>query len=97
MRIISFRTLKDFIEKHPHSAAPLADWFSKAKAGEWTGLNDIKKTFNSVDYVGNKRYVFNVGGNNYRLVAMIFFEVKQVYIRFIGTHKEYDRIDSKNI
>ena len=97
MRIIAFRTIKNFIKKHPEASVSLIEWHIKAKAEEWMSINDIKKTFNSVDYVGNKRYVFNIGGNNYRLVAMIFFEVQQIYIRFIGTHKEYDRIDSKNI
>ena len=58
----------------------------------------IKQTFNSVDYVGNNRFVFNVKGNDYRLVAIISFNAKKVYIRFIGTHAEYDKIkDIKNI
>ena len=97
MRIIAFRTIKNFIRKHPEASVPLIEWYTKAKEGEWANINEIKKTFNSVDYVGNKRFVFNIGGNNYRLVGMIFFEVQQIYIRFIGTHKEYDKIDSKNI
>jgi mRNA interferase HigB len=53
----------------------------------------MKKTFNSVDVVGNDRYVFNIKGNSYRLVAMIFFDIRTIYIRFIGTHSEYDKID----
>ena len=97
MRIIAFRTIKDFIKIRPEANAPLIEWHAKAKESEWTCFQDIRKTFNSVDYVGNKHYVFNVGGNNYRLVAMIFFEVKQLYIRFIGTHEEYNKIDCKNI
>ncbi len=64
---------------------------------KWGNIQDIKKTFNSVDYAGNKRYVFNIGGNNYRLVAMIFFEVGHLYIRFVGTHAEYDKIDSSSV
>ena len=59
---------------------------------------DIRKTFNSVDYVGNQRYVFNINGNNFRLIVMIFMTAKSVYIRFVGTHAEYDKItDIKNI
>ena len=97
MRIIAFCTIRNFISKHPEASASLIEWHIKAKEGAWANINDIKKTYNSVDYVGNKRYVFNIGGNNFRIVAMIFFEVQQIYIRFIGTHNEYDKIDSKNI
>ncbi|RZK73606.1 MAG: type II toxin-antitoxin system HigB family toxin, partial [Pedobacter sp.] len=57
----------------------------------------IKNDFNHVDYVGNDRYVFNIKGNTYRLVTMIFFDTRTIYIRFIGTHKEYDKVDCKNI
>ncbi len=63
----------------------------------WDSLNDIKQTFNSVDYIGNYRYVFNIKGYDYRLVAIINFASKKIYIRFIGTHAEYDKIDCSNI
>ena len=97
MRVITFATIRDFVKKHPASVVPFAEWYAKAKAAKWGNIQDIKKTFNSVDYAGNKRYVFNIGGNNYRLVAMIFFEVGHLYIRFVGTHGEYDKIDSSNV
>ena len=64
--------------------------------GNWTCFADIKQTFNSVDYVGNNRFVFNIKGNNYRIVAIVIFASKKVYIRFVGNHKEYDKIDCKN-
>lgn len=57
----------------------------------------MKKTFNSVDAVGNDRYVFNIKGNSYRIVAMIFFDIRTIYIRFVGTHKEYDKVDCKTV
>lgn len=57
----------------------------------------MKKDFNHVDYVGNDRYVFNIKGNTYRLVTMIFFDKRTIYIRFIGTHNEYDKVDCKSI
>lgn len=57
----------------------------------------MKKTFNSVDTVGNDRYVFNIKGNNYRIIAMIFFNIRTIYIRFVGTHKEYDKVDCKTV
>jgi mRNA interferase HigB len=67
--------------------------FCKCKAADWKSLTDIRRSFNNVDFVGNDRYVFNIKGNHYRLVAMIFFSRRTVYIRFVGTHREYDAID----
>ena len=65
---------------------------------DWNTLADIKKTFNTVDYVGNDRYVFDIKGNNYRILAIVLFINKKVYMRFVGTHEEYNRIkDIKNI
>lgn len=87
MRIISKSTLVNYYTKVPQS-----------KKSEWTCFADIKNTFNSVDAVGNQRYVFNIKGNDFRLVVLIQFTPKTVYIRFVGTHKEYDAIkDIQNI
>lgn len=97
MRIVTFSRIKEFTEKHVEADIPLRDWYFKTKRSEWNNLNDLRKTFNSADYVGNNRYVFNIKGNDYRLIAIVIFASKKVYIRFIGTHKEYDRIDSKTI
>lgn len=97
MRIVTFLRIKEFIKKHSNSDVALRDWYFKTRRSEWENLNDIKQTFNSIDYVGNNRYVFNIKGNDYRLVAIIIFASKKVYIRFIGTHAEYDKIDCSNI
>jgi len=97
MRIVTFLKIKEFSEKHSSSNVALRDWFIKAKRSEWKTLNDVKQTFNSVDYVGNNRFVFNIKGNDYRLVAIIIFASSKVYIRFIGTHSNYDKIDCSNI
>ncbi|MCL6462678.1 MAG: type II toxin-antitoxin system HigB family toxin [Flavobacterium micromati] len=97
MRIVTFLKIKEFSEKHASSNVALRDWFIKAKRSEWKTLNDVKQTFNSVDYVGNNRFVFNIKGNDYRLVAIIIFASSKVYIRFIGTHSDYDKIDCSNI
>ena len=97
MRIVTFLRIKGFIKKHSNSDVALRDWYSKTKRSEWDNLNDIKQSFNSVDYVGNNRYVFNIKGNDYRLVAIIIFASKKVYIRFIGTHAEYDKINASTI
>ncbi len=97
MRIITFAAIRNFVKKHSDSDVPLRDWYKKTQKSDWSCLADIKKTFNSVDYVGNDRYVFNIKGNDYRLVAIVLFAVKKVFIRFIGTHKEYDDKDCSNI
>jgi len=93
MVIISKTVLIEFAEKHPDSIGAINEWWEKTKAADWSLFQDIKSTFNSVDYVGNDRYVFNIKGNKYRLVAMIFFDIRTVYIRFVGTHSTYDKID----
>ena len=97
MRIVTFLHLKKFIKKHASSDVALRDWYFKTKKSTWYNLSDVKQTFNSVDYIGNNRYVFNIKGNNYRLIAIIIFASKKVYIRFIGTHAAYDKIDATNI
>lgn len=97
MRIVTFTKIKEFTGKYASSDVALRDWYFKVKRCKWNTLNDIKQTFNSVDYVGNNRYVFNIKGNDFRLVAIIIFASSKVYIRFIGTHSEYDKIDSSNI
>lgn len=98
MRIITYKRIKEFIEVHADSENPLNFWYHTVTAKNWDSLNDLRQDFNSVDYVGNHRFVFNIKGNDYRLVAIISFNAKKVYIRFIGTHSEYDKIkDIKNI
>lgn len=98
MRIIAKKTLTQYAETHPQAASGLNDWFEKTRKAVWNNLADIKQTFNSVDYVGNQRYVFNINGNNYRLVVLILMTSGSVYIRFIGTHAEYNKIiDIENI
>lgn len=97
MRVIAISTLKVFWESHPNSEQPLKEWYAKACRANWSSLNDIRKDFNSVDYVGNQRYVFNIKGNHYRLVVAVKFIPKLVYIRFVGTHDEYERIDVSTI
>ena len=98
MRIIKKKTINEYIDKNPQAQKPLIDWCEKTEKAQWNNFADIKKTFNSVDYVGNQHYVFNIKGNDYRLVVVIKFTPKHVFIRFIGTHKEYDKIiDISNI
>ena len=97
MRIIAHRTLVLFYAKHATARIALEEWYSKASKSSWDSFADMKNDFNSVDSVGNQRYVFNIKGNDYRLVAIVKFKIKMVFIRFIGTHKDYDKVDCKNI
>lgn len=97
MRIFTEQAIKEYSEMVPESKVALQDWVSKVKKSKWSCFADIKKTFNSVDNVGNQHYVFNIKGKNYRLVVVIKFVIGFVYVRFIGTHSEYDKIDCRNI
>ena len=97
MRVVTPRRLTEFSRKQPSSRVPLLYWYEIVKQAKWTTLNDIKQDFRTVDYVGNNRYVFNIKGNDFRLVVIIIFVSQKVYIRFIGTHEQYDKIDAKKI
>ena len=95
MRIISKSKLVEYYNAVPQAKTALEEWYDKTKKADWNCFADIKNTFNSVDAVGNQRYVFNIKGNDFRLVVLIQFTPHTVYIRFVGTHTEYDKI--KNI
>ena len=92
MRIFVYKTLVDYYTKHPEAKTALEEWFHKTEKSEWNNFAEMKKTFNSVDSAGNRRYVFNIKGNAYRLVAIVLFVPKYVYVRFINTHSEYNKI-----
>jgi mRNA interferase HigB len=89
MVTISKGAIQDFVKAHPPAVAPLNDWYYKTKEADWSNFTEMKQTFGSVDAIGNDRFVFNIGGNNYRLVSMIHFDIRTVYIRRILTHAEY--------
>ncbi len=97
MRIFTEQTITEYAEKHPQSRVALQQWAKKVKRSSWKSFADIKKSFNSVDAVGNQRFVFNIKGNDYRLVVVIRFTVQFVYIRFIGTHSEYNKINAEKV
>ena len=90
--------IRGFIAKHADADVALRDWYKRTTKANWKNFADIKQTFNTVDYVGNDRYVFDIKGNNYRIVAVVLFINQKVYMRFVGTHEEYEKIkDIKNI
>ncbi len=97
MRIVTFKRINDFIEKYNDANIALREWYFKTTKADWNRPADIKNTFNTVDYITNNRFVFDIKGKQYRLVAIVIFASKKVYIRFIGTHADYDKIDCKNI
>lgn len=93
MRIVAKSTLKAFWEEYPNAEKPLKIWFEKIKKGTWNNPNEIKQVFTDADQVGNGRIVFNIARNKYRLIVKFVYETQICYIRFIGTHKEYDKIE----
>lgn len=97
MRVISRKKLREFSEKHPNSRIPFQAWYADTKQAQWKLPNDIKKIYCNASIVANNRVVFNIKGNDYRLVAAINYNFSIVYIRFVGTHKEYDLIDVTKI
>ena len=89
--------LSDFVTKHSQAFKPLNAWDEKVAEAVWQSHNDVKPTFPSADYVKNGRYVFNIGGNKYRIVAVVLFIGGVMELRFVGTHEEYDKIDCSEI
>ena len=97
MHVISYKRIREFVKEHPDAGVKLGKWYKWMKKGKFKNLNEIKRKFPEVDYIGNDRYVFNVSGNKYRLVAVVILSTKIVLIRFIGTHGEYDKINAYKI
>jgi mRNA interferase HigB len=90
MEVRGIGLIAKFQRKHPDSRKPLTNWVAKVRAAQWSTLEDMKKTFNSVDYV-KPVYVFNIGGNNFRAIAIVTFTNQTVIVERILTHAEYDR------
>ena len=97
MNVIARPMLIKFWEKHPDSKISLSLWFTKVKQAKWKGINDLKRDYPTADYVGNNRVVFDIKGNRYRMIVLIFFDGQKAYIRFVGTHAEYSKIDARTI
>jgi mRNA interferase HigB len=94
MRIITKGTLRDFWEEYPDSEQELKIWYEKMKKAKYQNSNDVIEDTPKTDTVGNNRIVFNICRNKYRLIALFRYKLQRVYIRFIGTHKEYDKIEN---
>lgn len=97
MRIISVKRLRDFWEKYKDSEQALRAWCEETKKADWNNPNEVKGMYNSASILPKNRVVFNIRGNSYRLVVAINYDYKIIFIRFIGTHKEYDRINVEEV
>jgi len=97
MRIISRKILKDFWDRHPGAQQPLQTWYIDTKHALWKSPADIKGVYRNASFIANNRVVFNIKGNKYRLVVAVRYEYGIVYVRFVGTHQEYERIDASTI
>ena len=96
-RIFAKSTLREYWEKHPETEQYLKTWYDIAVSSDWKTPSDVKKTYLSASILKDSRIVFNIKSNSYRLVTKFHFEKPWIFIRFIGTHKEYDKIDANTI
>ena len=97
MRVIAKRALREFWRRHPKAEQPLKSWFRVVSKIDWVGPEAVKARYPNASILGGNRVVFNVGGNKYRLVARMNYPYRIVYVRFIGTHAEYGRIDAETV
>lgn len=97
MRVIAVSTLKAFWERFPDAEQPLKAWYEEVSKVNWMQPADIKAQYRSASVLKNRRVVFNIKGNDYRLIVAIAYRLQVVYVKFVGTHKEYDAIDAETI
>lgn len=97
MRVIAVSTLRAFWERHPDAEQPLKAWYEEVKSATWTQPADIKARYRSASVLKNRRVVFNIKGNDFRLIVSIAYKLQIVYVKFVGTHKEYDAVDAGTI
>jgi len=92
VRVIALRTLREFWQRHPEAEGPLRAWYREANTALWRTPDEIRQRFRTADFVPGNRVVFNIGGNKYRLVVAVRYQAGLIYVRFVGTHAQYDRI-----
>ena len=97
MRVIAVASLRAFWQQHPDAEQPLKAWFEEASKASWTQSSDIKAQYRSASILKNRRVVFNIKGNDYRLVVSVAYRFQAIYVKFIGTHAEYDLIDAETV
>ena len=97
MRVISVKHIRDFYGRRPDAAPALKSWMQDARTASWSSPQDIKRRYPSASFLKGNRVVFNLKGNDYRLVVAVAYRFEAVYIKFIGTHSEYDAIDAATV
>lgn len=97
MRVISVATLIQYWQKYPDAEQPLKAWLAEARKADWKTIHDIKSQYKNASILKNRRVVFNIKGNSHRLIVAITFQLGAVYIKFIGTHGEYDKINADDV
>jgi mRNA interferase HigB len=97
MRIVAVATLKRFWARHPAAEQPLKAWYDEARHAKWSTPQDIKDRYASASFIGKNRVVFNIKGNDYRLIVAVAWHFQAVYIKFVGTHAEYNRVDARTV
>jgi mRNA interferase HigB len=97
MRVIAVRSLREFWTRHPAAEQPLRAWLDEARAADWRRPSDIKGQYGHAGVLKNRRVVFNIKGNDYRLVVAIAYRLQVVYVKFVGTHAQYDAIDAETV
>ena len=97
MRIIALATLRDFWKRYPDAEIPLRSWYTLASRSDWRHPAEIKAAYRNASVIANNRIVFNIKGNDYRLIAAVHYNRGMMFIRFVGTHREYDKIDAGTI
>lgn len=97
MRVIALATLRNFWAKNPDAAQPLRAWLDEATHAQWLQPSDIKKQYRSASILKNRRVVFNIKGIDYRLIVAVAYRLGVVYIKFVGTHAQYDAVDAETV
>lgn len=97
MRVIAVRTLREFWESFPDAREPLLAWYEEAEAAQWNNPNELKQQYCNASILTDKRVIFNIHGNRYRLIVDIEYRLKIVFIVWFGSHKQYDKIDAKKV
>lgn len=97
MRIIAKRTLREFWSTHTRAQKPLEAWHDDVKRAKWQSPNDIKSVYANASFLNDNRVVFNIKGNSYRVIVKINYHFQIVYIRFVGTHKDYDNVNAQTV
>lgn len=97
MNVVALGTLREFWTVHPQAEGPLTAWHTTVSNSVWTGPQEIKASFGSADFIGDNRVIFNIGGNDYRLICHVSYTFKAVQIKFVGTHAEYNKVDALTV